>query len=197
MIRHAQSQPSAKRHHSEWPLSAVGEGQATGLSGLLKRLNIEIIVSSPFARCLQTLAPFASAAGMTIDIDEGLRERLISEQLVKDFDKIWRRSWEDFDYALPGCESSAEAQVRFVAAVRRLRESHRGKTIGIGAHGNVIALFLNWIDGNTGRSVADKLTNPDVIKIVYAGDHYEWDRQFELPGLKVIATDHRETPVEM
>jgi 2,3-bisphosphoglycerate-dependent phosphoglycerate mutase len=196
LIRHAQSHPSTELHHSEWPLSAVGRGQAARLAEMLGILKIEVVFSSPFIRCRQTIEPFVSRGGLALYVNEDLRERLVTKQIIDGFDKIWRRSWEDFDYTLPGCESSAAAQRRFVEAVQRIAESNRGRTIGISSHGAVIALFLNWIDAGVGIRDAEELTNPDVIKVEWDGEGYLWDRRFVLPGIETIATDHRETPID-
>ena len=110
LIRHAQSHPSTRLHYSEWPLSAVGQIQAEKLGDLLEPLGIEVLFSSPFARCLRTVQPFAAKAGFDVVVKEDLRERLGVKEIVRDFQEISRRSWDDFDFALPGCESSLDAK---------------------------------------------------------------------------------------
>ena len=194
LIRHAQSHPSTRLHYSEWPLSAVGRIQAEKLGDLLEPLGIEVLFSSPFARCLRTVQPFAGKAGFDVVVKEDLRERLVAKEIVRDFQEISRRSWDDFDFALPGCESSLVAQQRFVAAVKDIFAGYPHKTIGISTHGNVIGLLLNHIDRAFGREQADGLKNPDVVRVV-AGDPLVWDREFRLPGLQNIATDYKETPI--
>ena len=134
-------------------------------------------------------------ARMRVVVDANLRERLVAETLVDDFAELWRRSWEDFGFALPGCESSTIAQRRFVAAVTRISLSAGGEVTGISAHGNVIGLFLNSLDREAGRAVAEGLLNPDVVKVVRRDGAFTWDREFRLPGLERIATRHEETPV--
>ena len=194
LIRHAQSHPSTRLDYWEWPLSAAGQIQAEKLGGLLGPLGIEVLFSSPFVRCLRTVQPFASKAGLDVVVKEDLRERLVAKEIVRDCQEIWRRSWDDFNFALPGCESSLDAQKRFVAAVNDIFAGYSHKTIGISTHGHVMGLFLNHIDGAFGREQADRLKNPDVVRVV-AGDRLVWDREFRLPGLEDIATDHKETPV--
>ena len=194
LIRHAQSHPSTRLHNSEWPLSTVGQVQAVKLGDLLVPLGIEVLFSSPFARCLQTIQPFAGKSGLGIVVEEDLRERALAREFVRDFQDIWRRSWDDFDFALPGGESSFDAQHRFVAAVADIFAGHSNKTIGITTHGNVMGLFLNHIDRVFGREQAERLRNPDVVRIV-ANHRLVWDREFRLSGLENIATDNKETPV--
>jgi 2,3-bisphosphoglycerate-dependent phosphoglycerate mutase len=196
LIRHAQSHPQWSCPNSEWPLSAKGEKQAKALADLLTPLGIERIVSSPFLRCLQTIGPFAKKQSIEIDIEPDLRERLITLTIVEDFQDIWRRSWEDFDFALPGCESSTIAQRRFVQAVTSISERYSDNTIAICAHGNVIGLFLNSIDNAVGREQAEAFRNPDVIKIDVRAGTFSWDRYFSVVGLEKTATEHGETPVD-
>ena len=194
LIRHGQSHPSARLHNSEWPLSPVGLHQAETLCELLEPLGIEVLISSPFARCLQTVQPFASKVGIEIVVKGDLRERLLTKEFVDDFYPIWQQSWDDFNFALPGCESSFDAQLRFVAAVKEIHAAYAHKTIGVSTHGNVVGLFLNYLDQSFGREQAEALKNPDIVRIV-ASDRLIWDRDFCLPGLENIATDPGETPV--
>ena len=193
LIRHAQSHPSTSLHYSEWPLSRVGQKQAAKLPNLLEPLGIEVLFSSPFVRCIQTVQTFARSVGIDITLKDDLRERLVAKELVDDFYEIMRRSWNDFNFALPGCESSFDAQKRFVAAVVDIHDMHAHQTIGISAHGNVIGLFLNFIDSDFGIVQTDGLTNPDVVRVV-AGGQFVWDQDFHLPELGDIATDAKETP---
>lgn len=194
LIRHAQSNPSASLNNAEWPLSAVGQTQAEKLSDLLEPLGIEILFSSPFVRCLQTVQPFAGKVGLNINVKDDLRERLVAKEIVDDFHQLWCQSWDDFNFALPGCESSLDAQARFVAAVLDIHGRHPAKTIGISAHGYVIGLFLNYVDPAFGRVQAEGLRNPEVMRIV-AGNRLYRDPEFRLPDLDDIATDYTETPV--
>jgi len=114
--------------------------------------------------------------------------------LGDDFAAIWRRSWEDLDFALPGYESSRDAQRRFVDAVDGILSELEGRKIGVCAHGNVIGLYLNHLDDRNGRETAERLTNPDILKLRAEGDAVEWDRSFRLPGLAELTTDPADTP---
>jgi len=195
LIRHAQSRPRESQHHSQWVLSERGRHQAERLTPLLEPLGIRRLYSSPFTRCLETIGPFAAASGLDVHVVDDLRERLVVKTWVEDFEEVWSRSWTDFEYALPGCEPSMPAQDRFARAVVTIVEECADGPIAISSHGNVIALFLNWIDGAAGREEADALTNPDVLRISRRDDAFIWDREFRLPGLEEIASDYRETPV--
>ena len=196
LIRHAQSNPRASVHHSEWPLSRKGYQQAQALVPLLVPLGIGRLFSSPFLRCLQTLGPFAQKAGFEVEIVEDLRERLVTATLDDDFEAVWSKSWKDLSYALPGCESSVTAQDRFVRAIGAIAREGGSEPVGIGAHGNVIGLYLNWLDESNARAECEALTNPDVIRIIHREGEFRWDRDFRATGLEAFATHPDETPFE-
>ena len=196
LIRHAQSHQSRETDNAEWPLSARGHEQAEALAPLLGPLGIESLYSSPYIRARQTVMPFAGQAGLGIEIHEGLRERRISHGLIDNFFEVWAQSWDDFEFALANCETSSDAQARFVAAVREIVDANQGQTLGIAAHGNVIGLFLNHLDPAFGRADADALQNPDLRKVVRRDGAYHWDRSFRVEALAKIWTDHRQTPID-
>lgn len=197
LIRHCQSAPTASKPDKDWPLSETGKEQALQLADLLNNLKIEKLYSSTFLRCKETIAPFALESKMSIILNEDLRERLISDGLIDGFQDVWRKSWIDFDFALPRCESSFSAQKRFVDAVSILRQENSGKTIAVSSHGNVIGLFLNWLDNSYGGRQAEKLTNPDVIRIIFENNLFSWDHKFLLPGLENISTNYSETIISL
>ncbi len=197
LIRHAQSNPSISLEESAWPLSERGKEQAKTLPELLGPLGIEQLFSSRYLRCLETVRPYSKASDLNISLREGLQERNISNGIDRNFYEIWRRSWEDFSYAKPGCESSMDAQTRFVATVHGILAEPVKKTIGICTHGNVIGLFLNAIDRRFGIVETEALRTPDVVKVVADDGHLTVDRAFHLPDLDAISTDHRDTPIDM
>jgi 2,3-bisphosphoglycerate-dependent phosphoglycerate mutase len=162
---------------------------------LLGGLGIQKLYSSPYTRCLETIRPFTEQHGLDLSLEDHLGERVISKVLLPDFGEVWTRSWEDFDFALPGCETSAVAQSRFCNAIQRIVHRDRGSVLGISSHGNVIALFLNHIHKEYSRSHADKIRNPDVFKVTAGGEGLTWHRDFLLPGLEGISTPHESTPI--
>ena len=195
LIRHAQSLPKAALGFSGWRLSPIGAKQAEELAALLVPLNIDQIFSSPFVRTVDTAAPFARRRALEIVHIDDLRERLIENDGCHPSDEVWHKSWEDFDFAPPGCESSRKAQARMCGAVEGIARDASGTT-AVFSHGNVIGLFLNSLDGSFGRKAVEAIRNPDVIKIDWEGGRFAWDRHFRLAGLEHIATAHNQTPKE-
>jgi 2,3-bisphosphoglycerate-dependent phosphoglycerate mutase len=196
LIRHAQSHPSRNLEESQWPLSRVGADQAEKLSGLLESIEIAKLYSSPYIRCLSTITPYSKRRRLDVLVRSSLRERNVAGGVRDDFRDVWLRSWEDFSFALPGCETSFAAQDRFIRGVRKIVEDEAGSSIAVCAHGNVMGLLLNHLDANYGRAETDLMRTPDVVKLIGKGDALVWDRDFRLPGLDDIATDHKETPID-
>ncbi len=56
------------------PLDGKGRRQARKLAEQLSRLGARRVVSSPYLRCLQTVAPLAETLGVEIERDERLAE---------------------------------------------------------------------------------------------------------------------------
>ena len=76
LVRHAHA---GDRDHwegddRERPLTKKGRRQAEGLVGQLKPLGVRRLISSSYARCVQTLEPLAEKLGLKIEIDDRLAE---------------------------------------------------------------------------------------------------------------------------
>jgi 2,3-bisphosphoglycerate-dependent phosphoglycerate mutase len=195
LIRHAQSLPHPDQAEPDWPLSALGGDQARGLVAALQPLGIRRLYCSPYRRCRDTLAPFADAAGLDVVPDAGLRERRIAAGWISDFRDVWRRSWEDFSYALEEGESSWTCRERIAAAAEAILARHPGETIGLGSHGNAIGLFMNYVDPAFGLPESTRIRTPEILKVVQRGGKLFWDRAFSAgAAFDELATDFRATP---
>lgn len=76
LVRHADA-----GHRSQWrgsdedrPLSPRGERQATGIAEQLADSGATRLISSPYARCVQTLGALAEKLAVPIETDERLAE---------------------------------------------------------------------------------------------------------------------------
>ncbi|MCI4011924.1 NUDIX domain-containing protein [Brevibacterium sp. ZH18] len=77
LVRHGKAFPRAKWHETEHvrPLLALGTRQAMALTGLLSAWETKKLISSPWKRCMATLAPLAAATGKTIKKASCLSEK--------------------------------------------------------------------------------------------------------------------------
>lgn len=195
LVRHAQAQPLPEIPEPDWALSSRGAEQAVLLVPILTRLGIHRLYSSPFRRAVDTVTPFARAADLELQIEQGLRERTLSSAWIGDFRDVWHRSWNDLSYALEGGESGAVCRDRMVAAVRRLTDRHAGETLALASHGYSIGLLLTTLDPDFGGAEAGALRTPELLRLVRDGSDLSWDRSFQPgPAFDRIATHFRATP---
>ena len=76
VIRHATARPrdAWTRRDALRPLVASGRRQAMALAALLRCWRPDPLLSSPWTRCLDTLAPYAAASGVRVRSKDGLSE---------------------------------------------------------------------------------------------------------------------------
>lgn len=76
LVRHAKAgdRSSWRGDDRERPLSKAGEAQSQAIAKQLERAGATELVSSPYLRCRQTLAPLAERLGRAIRDDERLAE---------------------------------------------------------------------------------------------------------------------------
>ncbi|MBI4867184.1 MAG: histidine phosphatase family protein [Candidatus Wallbacteria bacterium] len=195
LVRHCQSHPSPAFADGDWPLSERGSRQARELIPVLSALGADAFVSSPYRRCLETLAPSAASLGLALETEIELRERLVSPTWVSDFREIWRRSWEDPSFAVPGGESSLDCRLRVTRAFDRLVAKYPGRTLIVGSHGNALSLFLSAFTPGYGIAQASALRTPELLRVTHGPGGYLWHLDFEVPkAFDLLATDFRETP---
>ncbi|MBJ7988057.1 histidine phosphatase family protein, partial [Bacillus cereus] len=82
-VRHAHS--TYTKEERERPLSEKGWLDAQNITSLLKDEKIDVVISSPYERAIQTVEGIANANKLSIQLEEDLRERLLSKEPVQDF----------------------------------------------------------------------------------------------------------------
>ena len=194
LIRHAQSRPTDALPNREWPLSERGHAQAGELAAVLATLAIDEVHTSPFVRCRDTIAPFIAATSVPVFEHHDLRERTVALRILADFEPVWRRSWADFSFALPGCETSLAAQQRMHAAVMSICERTTATTLAINSHGNALSLLINRADERFHLERATAMRNPDVFRLTFRNGTLSWDADWVAPRLASFASHHHETP---
>lgn len=172
LIRHAESSPSDDVEEAAWPLSENGKNQAIHLADRFDGKKIDAIYSSPYPRAIDTLKPLADKLELKINIHEDLRERKLSVGLIDNWLEEVEKTWQDFNYKLPKCESSYECQRRFYLAVMSIVENHSGESIAISSHGNAIALFLNKITEDFHFNNWKRMKNPDIFLVKFDSNKF-------------------------
>ncbi len=70
------------------PLTKEGRRQAASIAALLAGQGVERVVSSPFARCVETVAPLSKATRARTERDERLVEGVTPDRLLELFDSL-------------------------------------------------------------------------------------------------------------
>ncbi|MCP8970786.1 histidine phosphatase family protein [Ectobacillus ponti] len=160
LIRHCQ----ASGQEAEAELTALGRQQAQQLADFLLAKPIDVILSSPFVRTVQSIAPYANARSAAIHTDARLEERILCAGPLEDWLVRLEQTFQDFHLALPGGESSQAAMDRAASAVAALLQ-REWQTAAVVTHGNLMALLLRHFDGVSGFEAWRSLSNPDVYEI--------------------------------
>jgi 2,3-bisphosphoglycerate-dependent phosphoglycerate mutase len=171
LVRHCESSGQAP----EAPLTAAGQAQALMLAQRLAALGVDYIVSSPYARARATIQPFASQAGLSVDVDDRLAERRLAAQPIDGWREVVRRSFEDLDACLPGGESGRETLARGWAAIDAVVALDHRLPIVV-SHGQLLSLVLHSIDPSFGYAGWERLANPDLFILEQRGSTFTFKR---------------------
>lgn len=164
-VRHAHS--TYTPDELERPLSERGLEDAKRVTNLLKRMDIDHVISSPYKRAIQTVEGIAKYIGREIEVVDDLRERTLSEKPVADFNEAISKVWSDFDFSLEEGESNNVAQKRGVDATLEILDKYKGQNVVIGSHGNIMVLIMNYFDQNYDVQFWEQLKMPDIYKLTF------------------------------
>jgi 2,3-bisphosphoglycerate-dependent phosphoglycerate mutase len=162
----------------EAALTADGHLQAVQLAERLNALPIERVISSPFLRAKQSIAPLAERLGLPIATDKRLAERVLAAGDLPDWLAVLKLSFDDLDRCFAGGESSRAAMQR-ASEVASEAMAHSASGTLLVTHGNLMTLLLKHFDDRIGFAEWQQLTNPDVYRISLSAERTEiariWD----------------------
>ena len=183
LVRHAQSAPRPDLPEAEFPLSDLGRQQAKDLVPILRELGVDALASSPYQRAVDTLRPYAEAAGLGIAIDDDLREKSLGGW-IEDPDEVEeavRRMHADLDFQLPGGESGRALNARVDAALARVVAANPGRSVAVGSHGGVLGHLLSRHLSDLPDDFWRRIRNPHLF-IFDASESLRWLGERTLAG---------------
>ena len=140
-VRHAQ--PNYENHDDfSRELSPQGLADRVLVTGYLVDKGVDAVLSSPYRRAADTVAPLAERLGLSLETVEDFRERKVGGW-IENFESYSQRQWADFDYKLSGGESLEEVQRRNIAALEEVLARFPEKTVAIGSHGTALSTVLH------------------------------------------------------
>ncbi len=174
-VRHAIS-PFSLDNERNRGLSQQGKLDAERVAEILKPNEIDIVVSSTFARAIDTVKPLADHMETDIILFEQLTERAIAslKYLLTEEELLIaiERSFVDIDYCLSEGETTRQAQSRAIPIIQQLLIDYAGKKIAIGTHGNIMTIILNYYDKSYGYDFWQSTSKPDIYKVEFEGTEF-------------------------
>jgi 2,3-bisphosphoglycerate-dependent phosphoglycerate mutase len=187
MIRHAES-PFIFGEERTRKLSKDGELDAEKVAKLMLNEKIDVIISSPFARSIQTIKPIATTRNLEIEMHEELKERMIKGNYKLPWEEVEpaiKKSFQDKDYCLLGGETTRQAQERAVPIIKQLLKEYEGQSIVLGTHGNIMTIIMNYFDRKYGYDFWESTSKPDIYKLIFIdGELTDVKRTWELEDAK-------------
>ena len=153
LVRHGTTVWHAENRYagsSDVALDLDGRTQAKRLAAWSSAAGLASVWSSPLTRARETAAPAASAAGLTLQIDERLREldfgqiegKTLTEARKLFPEEIGRFVDDPVTHFMPGGEDPHEAVRRTRAALCDIAAAHPQGRVLIVAHSTCIRLVL-------------------------------------------------------
>lgn len=165
--------------HSDNPINDTGRQQAHALGNILKKKNLEIIVSSDLPRTVQTAEIVNSYLGIPLHTTHALREvhagtaqgTLRAEQMQTVFWNYWNDDHPDYDFlGYPEGETKAEAKKRIFDWLRTFVRATEHTQIVICSHGRILRLLIMALIGHT-----IKLGNCEYVELEYDAPTGSWN----------------------
>lgn len=142
-VRHAQ--PNYDNHDDMLrELTPKGLQDRKLVTFFLQDKAIDVVLSSPYKRSVDTVKDFADTYGFDIETIDDFRERKIDSCWIEDFNSFSKRQWEDFDYKLQDGETLREVQSRNIAALENVVQTYENRNVVIGSHGTALSTIINY-----------------------------------------------------
>jgi probable phosphoglycerate mutase len=137
------------------PLNSTGIEQAQALAQKLKDTHFDAIYSSPARRAYQTASAIAKQLGMSIRIDDrlkeislGLWEGLTWQQVQERYPEMFAmRKADPVHFAPEGAETYGDLARRMVLAANDIALAHPGERVLVVSHGMSLATLLSKAKG--------------------------------------------------
>ncbi|PFA63067.1 histidine phosphatase family protein [Bacillus sp. AFS015802] len=171
MVRHGDSPKQGIERTRE--LTQKGMSDAKIVTDLLKKENIDSVVSSPYLRSVQTVEGISQYIGQPVVIEEDLKERIFSSgnKRISDGElgPILKKSFDDPNFAVKGGESNAECQKRAISVLNTILNTYEGKNIVIGTHGAIMTLMMGYYDSRFDLPFLHSTSKPDIYRMEFKG----------------------------
>lgn len=191
-VRHAE--PNYENHDDmSRELSSKGLQDRKLVTAFLLDKQIDVILSSPYKRAIDTVSEFAEIKGIDITIIDEFKERRVDSGWIEDFNSFCKKQWEDFSYRLSDGESLKEVQSRNVLALNKVLETYEGRNIVVGSHGTALSTIINYYDKTFGYADFDRIRYlmPWVVQLTFEGKVCLNIKEFDLFEHNLLLRSHQ------
>lgn len=156
LVRHAESTWNAEdrvQGQADPPLSERGRQQAAQLAARFRGEGIAGMYASPLHRARQTAEPIADALGLSVRIDERLKEHnmglftgLVWTDIAVRFPEF-AATWMEQPLDMPGGEKHLAFRARAVSALQDIVARHPSSKVVVVSHGGILGEYLSHVLG--------------------------------------------------
>lgn len=131
-------------------LTEKGIEQAKKLADIVQNYNIDVVISSPLKRAIETSKIVADKNNIPLQI-----EKLLIEQNYGIYEGVDRKNEiflankRNFAYRYPEGESMMQVAYRIYGLIEKLKEQYKGKNILIISHGGVCRIVRTYFQDMT------------------------------------------------
>jgi probable phosphomutase (TIGR03848 family) len=157
-------------------LDERGRAQARTLAERFDPIRLAAVYSSPLDRCVETVAPLATAQHLDVEMREGLIEMDVGAWTNRSLAQVRRtRLWKDVihrpsQFRFPDGESFADAQVRTLNELHAIAARHPRGRVAIASHGDVIRMAIAHFSGAHLDLFQRTVVDPASVSVVHLGE---------------------------
>lgn len=180
-IRHAE--PNYNNHHDEIrELTEKGLRDRKLVTDFLRDKRIDVVLSSPYKRSVDTVKDFADKFDHQIEIISDFRERKVDSVWIDDFSAFSKRQWADLDYKYSDGESLSEVQRRNITALKAVIKKYENQNIVVGSHGTALSTIIHYYDRTFGYSSFESIQSlmPWIVKMTFSGSVMQKIEMFDV-----------------
>ncbi|UNK20293.1 phosphoglycerate mutase family protein [Paenibacillus sp. N3/727] len=171
LVRHCK----AKGQEPTAELTIEGVEQSHQLAGLLQSKGIDLIITSPYKRAIESILPLCNKLDLRYTVDNRLEERVLSSKNLDNWMELLKETYENLEIVYEGGESSREAMNRGMEVINEIMNGPYQNVVVV-THGALMSLILKYFNNSIGYEEWSKLTNPDIYLISNENKEYEVGR---------------------
>jgi 2,3-bisphosphoglycerate-dependent phosphoglycerate mutase len=167
VVRHAEAETRVPGGPAEVvrPLTARGRDQARSLVDRLVATGATSIVSSPYRRAHDTVAPAAMALGLAVTTRADVREWDDGFETADDWRRRYEACWMDPDLRYGDGESHRDLMTRAGACLRELLDRAGDETVVVASHGTWISRGFQALGAPVTRAFWESMPLPAVYEV--------------------------------